>query len=115
MESLHKNIKLMLESFKAPFLDLHFFLIYVNYVPEDVIAVYFGDTTHYSKCQQASDLWQQLEMASELHWGNVEWDTKSLVDFNARKTQLILFDWPNNTDAIDVKMDGYIFEKKSTF
>ena len=54
-------------------------------------------------------------MAFELHWDTVDWDRKSLVDFNARKTQLILFDWPNNTGAIDVKMDGYIFEKKSTF
>ena len=53
-------------------------------------------------------------MASELHWDNVEWDTKSLVDFNARKTQLILFDWPNNTGAIDVKM-GLFLKKKSTF
>ena len=53
-------------------------------------------------------------MASELHWDNVEWDTKSLVDFNARKTQLILFDWPNNTGAIDVKM-GLFLKKNQLF
>ena len=41
----------------------------------------------------------------------MEW----LVDFNAEKTQLVLFDWSNNTDAIDVKMDGSVPEKKSYF
>ena len=30
------------------------------------IAIYAGDTTLYSKYDQASDLWQQLELASEL-------------------------------------------------
>ena len=29
------------------------------------IAIYADDTTLYSKCDQASDLWQQLELASE--------------------------------------------------
>ena len=35
-----------------------------------------------------------------------------LVDFNAGKTQLVSFDRSNNTDAIDVKMDGSVLEKK---
>ena len=30
------------------------------------IAIYADDTTLYSKCDHASDLWQQLELASEL-------------------------------------------------
>ena len=41
----------------------------INDLPDDVIcniAIYAGDTTLYSKCDQASDLWQQLELASEL-------------------------------------------------
>ena len=45
------------------------FLPYINYLPDDVIgniAIYADDTTLYSKCDQASDLWQQLELASEL-------------------------------------------------
>ena len=29
-------------------------------------AIYADDTTLYSKCDWASDLWQQLELASEL-------------------------------------------------
>ena len=31
-----------------------------------VILLIYADTTLYSKCDQASDLWQQLELASEL-------------------------------------------------
>ena len=45
------------------------FLLYINDLPDDVIfniAIYADDTTLYSNCDQASDLWQQLELASEL-------------------------------------------------
>ena len=45
------------------------FLLHINDFPDDVIcdiAIYADDTTLYSKCDQASDLWQQLELASEL-------------------------------------------------
>ena len=45
------------------------FLLYINDLPDDVIcdiAIYADDTTLYSKCDQASDLWQQLELTSEL-------------------------------------------------
>ena len=31
------------------------------------MVIYADDTTLYSKCDQASDLWQQLELASELN------------------------------------------------
>ena len=50
-------------------LGLTLFLLYINDLPDDVIcaiAIYTDDTTLYSKCDQASDLWQQLELASEL-------------------------------------------------
>ena len=40
---------------------------------------------------------------------------KWLVDFNAGKTQLFLFDWSNNVGSIDVKIDGSVLEKKSSF
>ena len=46
-----------------------YFLLYINGVPDDVIcnaAIYADDTTLYSKCDQTFDLWQQLELASEL-------------------------------------------------
>ena len=45
------------------------FLLYINDLPDDVIcdtAIYADDTTLYSKCARASDLWQQLELASEI-------------------------------------------------
>ena len=71
-----------------------------------------------SKCDQASSLWQQLELLSELESDlrdSVNWSKKCFVDFNAGKTQLVLFDWSNNCGAIDVKMDGSVFEGKSSF
>ena len=45
------------------------FLIYINDLPDEVIcyiAIYADNTTLYSKCDQASDLWQQLESTSEI-------------------------------------------------
>ena len=45
------------------------FLLYINDLLDDVIcniAVNADNTTLYSKCDQASDLWQQLELASDL-------------------------------------------------
>ena len=42
-----------------------------------------------SKCDQASDMWQQLELASELESDlrdTVNWGRKWLADFNAGKT-----------------------------
>ena len=45
----------------------------------------------------------------------MEWGRTWLVDFSARKTQLILFDQSNNTGAIDVKMDVSVLEEKSSF
>ena len=57
-------------------------------------------------------------MSSELEsdlLDTVDWGRKWLVDFNAGKTQLISFDQSNNTGAIDVKMDGLVFEEKPSF
>ena len=44
------------------------FLLYINDFPDDVIGnitIYADDTPLYSKIDQASDMWQQLELASE--------------------------------------------------
>ena len=94
------------------------FLLYINDLRDDVICditIYADDATLYSKCDQSSDLWQQLELASKLESNlldTVDWDKKWLIDFNAGKTQLILCDRRNNTGSIDVKMDASVLEKK---
>ena len=68
------------------------FLLYINDLSGNVIcdiAIYADDTTLYFKCDQASDLWQQLELASELEsdlQGTVDWGKKWLSDFSAGKT-----------------------------
>ena len=57
MGSLFKNIQLMLELFKAPFLDPTLFILYINDLVDDVIsdiAIYADNTTPYSICDQAS-------------------------------------------------------------
>ena len=45
----------------------------------------------------------------------MDWGKKWLVDFNAGKTQLVSFDQSNNSGSIDVKIDGSVLEKKSSF
>ena len=58
------------------------FLLYINNLPDDVIcniATFADDTTLYSKCDRASDSWQQLELASEL-----ESDLRDIVDWGKR-------------------------------
>ena len=62
-------------------------------------------------------LWQQLELASELESDLRDTEDKGrkwLVHFNAGKTQLVLFDWSNNTGAI-VKMGWSVLEERSSF
>ena len=82
------------------------------------VIIYADDKTLCSTCDQASDLWQQLELTSELEsdlWDTEDWDRKWLVDFNAVKSQLVLSDQSNNTGAIDVKMNGSALEEISFF
>ena len=50
-------------------LGLTLYLLYINDLPNNVIcniAIYADDTTLYSKFDQLSDLWQQVELAFEL-------------------------------------------------
>ena len=110
MENPHKNIKLMLEFLKGPFLVLHF--SYYTLMTFPMLSVIL------LKCDQTSDWWQQLELASELESNlrdTVDWDRKWLVDFNAGKTQLVSFDQSKNTGAIDMRIDVSVLEEKSSF
>ena len=94
-------------------------LLHINDLTDDVIcdiAIYADDTTLYSKCDWASDLWQQLELASELEYDvrdTMDWGKKWFVDFSAGKTQLVSFEQSNNNGSIDVKMHGSVLEEKS--
>ena len=68
------------------------FLLYFNELPDDVIcsiAIYADYTTLDSKCDEASDLWQQRELTSELNltYKAIDCGRKWLVDLNAAKTQ----------------------------
>ena len=45
----------------------------------------------------------------------VDLGKKWLVDLNAGKTQLVLFDQSNNNGSIDKKIDGSVLEEKSSF
>ena len=82
---------------KAPFFILQFSYLCINDFPDNVIcniAIYVNDTTLCSKCDQVSDMWQQLNLASELE--SYQWDTmdrgkKWLVDFNAGRTKLVSY------------------------
>ena len=63
-------------------------------------------------------MWHKLKLASELESDirdTVDEGKKRLVDFNAGRTQLVLFDRSNNTGSIDVKMDGSVLEEKISF
>ena len=101
MTSVQKNIQLMLEFLKAPFLVLHF--------------SYYTLMTFLMMLSILS-LIRHLICASELEsdlQDTMDWDKK--IDFNAGKTQLVSFDWSNNTDPIDVKMDVSVLEEKLSF
>ena len=94
--------------------------VYIDDLPDVIcnIAIYADDTTLYSKCDEDSDLRQQLNLASELEFDlrdTVDWGRKWLVDFNAEKTWLVSFDLPDYTGATDVEIDGSVLDEKSSF
>ena len=80
--------------------------LYINELPDNAIcsiAIYADDTTIFSKCEQASDLQQQLELASQL-----ESDLETLL-VGARsgllisilgKSQLVSSDQCNNFGTV---------------
>ena len=65
----------------GPRLGPTLFLLYINGLPDVIcnIAIYTNDTPLYSKCDQASDLWQELELAFEL-----ESDLRDIVDYGRK-------------------------------
>ena len=59
-------------------------------------------------------VWPQVNFKSNLQ-DIFDWCRKWLIDLNAGKTQLVLFDWSNNSGIIDVKINVSILEEKSFF
>ena len=120
MESLHKNLNLVLEFLKALFLVM-LFSYYTLDLSDGVIyiiAIYADNTTLYSKCDPVSDSWQQLKLGFELEsdpQDTAEWGRKWLVDFFTGKTQLVSVDLFNNTGAFYVKVNGSVLKEKSSF
>ena len=96
IESLHKNSQLMLEFLKASFSVLHSsyytlmtFLTMVSVILLSMMMILLSILT-----DQASDLWQQLELGSALECAlrdTFDMGKKWLVDFNAAKAQVISF------------------------
>ena len=87
----------------------------INDLSDDVICnivIYADNTTHYSKCDQASDLWQQLELVSELESGLRRSRLGQICWFQCWKNSAFLLDWSNNTGVIYMKMDGSVAEEK---
>ena len=108
MESLHKNIQLMLDFLKAPFFVQHFsyytlttFLMILSVMLLSMLMILIS----------IPSVTRHLICGNNLNWllnSNLDWGKNRLVGFNAWKTRLVSFD-------IFVKMDGSVLAEKSTF
>ena len=94
MASLHKNLWLTLEFLKGPFLVLHFsYSTLMTFLMMLFVILLSMLLLLPTLKERNSDLWQQLQLASELESDlqeTLDWGRKGLVDFNAGKTQLCL-------------------------
>ena len=120
MGSLHKNIQLIFEFLKAPFLVLHFscytlmtFLMMLSVILLSMLMILLSirSVIKHLVCGNNLDWLLKLNLINE----TLDWGRKWLVDFSAGKTQLVLFDRSKNTGAIVVKMNGSVLEAKSSF
>ena len=100
MGSLYKNMQSMLKFLQGSILGPTIFQLYINDLPDDVtcnITIYAVNTTLWSKRDQASDLWQQLELASEfesdLRDTTVDWGQGVACWFQCWKNSTS-FIWP---------------------
>ena len=113
MESLHRNMELLLEFLKTPFLVLHFsyntlmtFLTMLSVILLSMLMILFSilSVIRYLICD------------SNLNWIlNLNLIYKTLSTGVRSETQLVLFDRSNNNVSIDVKVNGSVLEEKSSF
>ena len=120
MESLHKNIQLMREFLKAHFLVLHFscytlmtFLMMLSVILLSMLMILLSILSVIGHLICGNSLNWLLNL--NLIYKTLDWGKKWFVDFNARKTQLVLFHVSNNNGSIDVKMDRSALQEKSSF
>ena len=120
MESLQKNIQLMLEFIKAPFLVLHFScytlmtfltMLSVTLLSLLMILLFILSVTRHLICGNNLNWLLNLNLI----YKTLDYGKKWLVDFNAEKTKLVSFDRSNTNSSTDVKMDGSVLEEKSSF
>ena len=118
MGSLHRNIQLMREFLKAPFLVLHFsyytlmtFLTILSVIFLSILMILLSilSVIRHLICGNKLNWLLNLNLVYE----TLDWGKKWLVDFSAEKTQLVSFDRSNNHGSIGVKMDGSALEEKS--
>ena len=121
MESLHKNIQLMGEFFKAPFLVLCFsyytsmtFLMMLFVILPSMLMILLSilSVIGYLICGKNLNWLLNLNLIYETRWTGV---SSGLLISMLGKTQLVSFDRSNNNGSTDVKMGGSILEEKSSF
>ena len=106
---------------QGPILGPTLSLLYINDLPDDIICnivIYAYDTTLYIRMIRHLHLICGNNQSWLLNFDlqeTVDNRRKCPVDFNAEKAELVLFDRSNKTGATDVKIDGSILEKKSSF
>ena len=122
MESLYKNIQLMLEFLKAPFLVLHFscytlimtFLTMLSVIFLSMLMILLSilSVIRYLICYSNLNWLLILNLISETLWIGVR---SGFLISVLGKISWFRFDRSNNNGSIDVKMDGSALEKKSYF
>ena len=120
MGSLHKNIQSMLEFLRAPFLFLHFsynrvmtFLSMLSVKLLSMLIMLLPTLIVIRHLICGSN--QNCLLTLNLIYETLQTGAGSGLLILMLKKQLILYDWSNNTVAIDVKMDKSVLEEKSSF
>ena len=117
MGSLHKNIQLMLEFIKAPFLVLHFsyytlmtFLMMLSVILLFMLMMLLSivSVIRHLICGNNLNWLLNWNLIQETWWTGAG----SGLLISMLEKQLVSFDQSNNTGAIDLKMDGSILEEK---
>ena len=97
MENLHKNIHFILEFLMGPFLVQHFsyYTLMILMMLSVILLSMLRMLLSTLNCHQASDLWQEPELVSELEsdlWDTVYWSRKWACWFQFLKNSAI-FVW----------------------